>query len=733
MHTPGRTLGRYELIARIGEGGMAEVHLARQRGPRAFEKLVVVKTVHPRLTSRPAVAEALLDEARIAAKVKHPHVVDIYDLGEEDGTYFIAMEYLEGESMTAIIRAQRAAGGARLPPLRTARIIADCAAGLHAAHELRSLSGEPLELVHQDVTPGNVIVLYTGQSKLVDFGVAKVRTSSDAGLVKGKAGYLAPELFERRAADRRSDVFALGVVLWESLTLRRLFHGATEAETFAKVKACQVPAPSSLVLGVPPELDRLCARALCPSPEERYPTAKAMQDDLNKLLRGTDKGDYEPIAQFMRTTFAPQIAARQQLFRELDKGGVPDATAIEALTVRLGEGSTPRSVSEGGGGSGEDEASAAGSDPGSRARAGSVSGSGSVSDSWSMSDSGSGSGSVSGSDSDSGSDSGTATGSDSGTATGSVSVTGTATATASDADEVEALSASEIDMLDEPGARSRSVQISIVEQADASPAAPRPTTGSDVPSTSTGDDDELPAPRSRRFLYAGGAAALFLGGLTAILLVGSGSRTDRSAGSVATRDRGAAPSDPTAPDPQPGAATDPIAAPPIPETADLAPPSVPPPSTAPPSVAPPSTAPPSTAPPSVAPPSTAPPSTAPPVTPTTSPVKAALTAKPAPAQVKTTPVSATPDAPPPRDRARAESFAQEGLKRFARGDTRGAIDSFQAALREDRGYAPAHRGLGLAYEKAGDRSRAVRSFRTYLDLAPNARDASQIRTRMEKL
>jgi serine/threonine protein kinase len=343
MATPGRTLGRYELITRIGEGGMAEVYLARQRGPKAFEKLVVVKTVHPRLASKQSLAEALLEEARIAAKVRHPHVVDIYDLGEEDGTYFIAMEYLEGESMTSIIRAQRSKGGQRLPPLRTAQVIADCAGGLHAAHELKSLAGEPLELVHQDVTPGNVFVLYTGQAKLLDFGVAKVRNTADADLVKGKAGYLAPELFERHRADRRSDVFALGVVLWESLTLRRLFGGSTDAEAFAKIRACDVPPPSSLVGGIPPELDHVCLRALTKSRDERYQTARALQEDLNALLRGADRHDYEAMASYMRAAFASQIAVRQQLLRELDAGGAVGATTLEALTATFADASPPES------------------------------------------------------------------------------------------------------------------------------------------------------------------------------------------------------------------------------------------------------------------------------------------------------------------------------------------------------------------------------------------------------
>ncbi|MBE7449416.1 MAG: serine/threonine protein kinase [Kofleriaceae bacterium] len=325
-----RRLGKYELVAKIGEGGMAEVHLARQRGPRQFEKLVVVKLVHPRLASRPALAEALLDEARLAALVKHPNVVDIYDLGEEGGIYFIAMEYLDGESLATILKTSRA--GPRLDPFSTARIIADSAAGLHAAHELKNLKGERLELVHQDVTPGNVIVLYSGQVKLVDFGVAKIRTSHDASLVKGKAGYLAPELFEGASADRRSDVWALGVVLWESLVLRRLFAARTEEETFARIRAGDIQPPSKLSLGITSDLDDVCLKALARDPAARYQTAKAMHDDLVAVLRAANwTADSEPIARFMRSVFAPQISARQELLRELAAREEPRPEVLEQL------------------------------------------------------------------------------------------------------------------------------------------------------------------------------------------------------------------------------------------------------------------------------------------------------------------------------------------------------------------------------------------------------------------
>ncbi len=313
---------------------MAEVYLARQRGPMQFEKLVVVKTVHPRLASRPELASLLLEEARIAALVKHPNVVDIYDLGEAEGTYFIAMEYLEGEALGHVLKQSRL--GARLDPFSTARIVADCAAGLHAAHELRSLAGEPLELVHQDVTPGNVIILYTGQVKLVDFGVARVRTTADDGTVKGKTGYLAPEMLDRSAPtrpDRRTDLWSLGVVLWEALTLRRLFYSADETQTVDRIRTQEIVAPSRLNPAVPRDLDEVCLGALQRDPARRYATAHAMQVDLEQILRQASWTNNEPIARFLRTAFADRITARRELLKELATSRGPRNRTLDRLAA----------------------------------------------------------------------------------------------------------------------------------------------------------------------------------------------------------------------------------------------------------------------------------------------------------------------------------------------------------------------------------------------------------------
>jgi eukaryotic-like serine/threonine-protein kinase len=323
-------LGRYELITRIGQGGMAEVQLALQRGPAGFEKLVVVKLVHENLASQKPFVDMLLDEARVAALVKHPNVVDIYDLGQADGHYFIAMEYLEGEPLLAVLRAGR--DGQRLDVLSTARLIADTAEGLDAAHELRSMAGDPIELVHHDVSLGNIVVLYSGQVKLVDFGVAKATQSATARTrVQGKFGYMAPEKLRGGPGDRRSDIWSLGCVLWEALTLRRLFKGGNDPETMQQVLDIPILAPSKVNGDVPADFDPIALRALERDPSKRYPTAKAMAADLEEVLR---KRGYaaknDVIARYMLATFADHIAARKKLLQEVSSKGRASQDVLEA-------------------------------------------------------------------------------------------------------------------------------------------------------------------------------------------------------------------------------------------------------------------------------------------------------------------------------------------------------------------------------------------------------------------
>ena len=309
---------------------MAEVQLALQRGPAGFEKLVVVKLVHENLATQKAFVDMLLDEARIAALLKHPNVVDIYDLGEDEGRYFIAMEYLEGEPLLAVLRAGR--DGQRLDVLSTARLVADTAEGLDAAHELRSMAGDPIELVHHDVSLGNIVVLYNGQVKLVDFGVAKA-TQSAAGRTRlqGKYSYMAPEKLRGGPGDRRSDIWSLGCVLWEALTLRRLFKGGNDGDTMLQVLDSAVLAPSAVNGDVPADFDAIALRSLERDPGKRYPTAKAMASELEDVLR---KHGYaaknDVIARYMQSTFHGHIAARKKLLQEVSSKGRASADVVAA-------------------------------------------------------------------------------------------------------------------------------------------------------------------------------------------------------------------------------------------------------------------------------------------------------------------------------------------------------------------------------------------------------------------
>ncbi|HET9619795.1 MAG TPA: serine/threonine-protein kinase, partial [Kofleriaceae bacterium] len=343
-------LGRYELITPIGHGGMAEVQLALQRGPAGFEKLVVVKLVHENLATQKTFVDMLLDEARVAALVKHPNVVDIYDLGQAEGRYFIAMEYLEGEPLLAVLRAGR--DGQRLDVLSTARLVADTAEGLDAAHELRSMAGDPIGLVHHDVSLGNIVVLYNGQVKLVDFGVAKATQSATArARVQGKFAYMAPEKLRGGAGDRRSDIWSLGCVLWEALTLRRLFKGGNDSETMLQVLESPVLAPSQVNGDVPADFDAIAMRALDRDPDRRYPTAKQMAAELEDVLRTHGyAAKNDQIARYMQGTFASHIAARKKLLQEVSSKGRASPDVVEAAfhetpgTSTTPSGELPRQV-----------------------------------------------------------------------------------------------------------------------------------------------------------------------------------------------------------------------------------------------------------------------------------------------------------------------------------------------------------------------------------------------------
>ena len=291
-------LGRYRVVEEIGVGGMASVHLARMDGPGGFQKWVAIKRIHANLVEDDQFVDMFLDEARIAAGINHANVAQVFDLGKDDNTYWIAMEYLHGEPLREVMRRCEERGQLISPDL-AGRICADAAEGLHAAHELRGKNGQLLGLVHRDVTPHNLFITYDGYTKVVDFGIAKVAdrlSETRAGTLKGKLAYMSPEQVRAQDdVDRTTDVFALGVVLWELTTGHRLFRMDTDLDTLEKVQACVVPPPSTIIPGYPVELESVVMKALAKKKAERFQTAREFSRALQTYLlrRGVFVGPEE--------------------------------------------------------------------------------------------------------------------------------------------------------------------------------------------------------------------------------------------------------------------------------------------------------------------------------------------------------------------------------------------------------------------------------------------------------
>ncbi len=280
-----RLVGRYEILLPIASGGMASVHLARASGAAGFERLFAVKLCHPHLLHDQAFVAMFLDEARMAALIRHPNVVATVDLGTEGEELFLAMEYVEGGALSRLCQAAKGAPDKRLPLKVALRIALDVLSGLHAAHEVCAVDGTPLHLVHRDLSPQNVLVGVDGLARVTDFGVARAEArlhETTGASVKGKVAYMSPEQLEGAAVDRRSDLFSLGVVLWETLTGRTLFFGESLAETAHAVTHAPIPAPSLVLPGLPRSLDDPVQLALQRNPARRAATALEVADALER-------------------------------------------------------------------------------------------------------------------------------------------------------------------------------------------------------------------------------------------------------------------------------------------------------------------------------------------------------------------------------------------------------------------------------------------------------------------
>lgn len=326
-------VGRYRLLTELGTGATARVWLGRAEGVGGFHRLFAVKMIHEHLCGETKFVDLFLNEARIASRIHHPNVVAISDVGLESGSYYLSMDYVGGETLTRLLQATWNQGQP-LPIDITLQILLQCCEGLHAAHELRDRDGRPLGVVHRDVAPQNIMVGYDGVVRLMDFGIAKAvdqLKTTRPGVWRGTLPYMAPEQIRAQGPlDRRVDLFALGIVLWESTVGQRLFKAKRDLDTLTRVLELEVPRPSAVATDYPAVLEPIVLKALERDPERRYQSARALGDDLREVL--ATRGGHiaaAPIERLMKTAFAERFEDRSALER-LALTGAP-REAVQAL------------------------------------------------------------------------------------------------------------------------------------------------------------------------------------------------------------------------------------------------------------------------------------------------------------------------------------------------------------------------------------------------------------------
>jgi serine/threonine-protein kinase len=353
--TPGTLVDRYELVSPVGEGGMAHVWVARQKGKHGFEKLFAFKCIHPRFSDDPSFRSMFLDEARIASAIEHPNVAQVFDLGELDSMLYLVMEYVDGESLGALMTAasRRANAAVTVPPGIALRIIADACAGLHAAHGLKDASGNPRGVVHRDVSPQNILVSVRGDVKLIDFGIAlakdRVASDTEVGSLKGKLHYMAPEQARREPLGPCADVFSAGATLYRMLAGRPPYDAGNEAATLYKL--CSGEPPPPLPDGVSPLVAAIIERALDRDPGNRYQTARAMQTALEGAI--TEERYVADVATWVTRNLSDaavarraQLAARTRELAAASASAVSAAVSVSAPTERALPAETPSFIAE---------------------------------------------------------------------------------------------------------------------------------------------------------------------------------------------------------------------------------------------------------------------------------------------------------------------------------------------------------------------------------------------------
>jgi serine/threonine-protein kinase len=338
---PGGVEDRYRSLFVIGRGGMGTVEVALERGPGGFERVVALKRLLPEQARDPRHKEMFLREARLAALLKHPNVVHAFAFGELYGELFLAMEYVEGETLSRVLATARDRDAGRLDPALVAHVLAGVCDGLHAAHELRDVGGYPLNVVHRDVSPQNVMLAYEGQVKILDFGVAKFETGGHetrTGEVKGKMAYMSPEQALGEKLDRRSDLFSVGALLFESLTGRRLWGTGTDMEVMRRLALEDPPRLDEAMPDAPPPLVALHARLVARDPTDRPSTAKDVADELRAYASSWPAPDTAAVRAMMQQLFEAQALARRERLTESLQQAAP--TRVESLRKTLDPGST---------------------------------------------------------------------------------------------------------------------------------------------------------------------------------------------------------------------------------------------------------------------------------------------------------------------------------------------------------------------------------------------------------
>ncbi len=334
-----RAIGRYEILARIGHGGMGSVYLCRMTSETGFRRLFALKLLRQHLLDDPTAATRFLEEARLAGLLHHPNVVSVLDAGIDGAQPFLVMDYVEGASLKQLLYAHPIARPAEL----IVPIVLDALAGLHAAHNLVDDDGAPLNLVHCNVSPENLLVGVNGVCRLVDFGVARRESTGGDRIAHGKPAYLAPEQVLRRGVDRRVNIFGMGIVLYNTLTGTRLFDAANVDETMNNVVHQPIPPPSTIGLGPPPCFDFICMKALERDPGRRYTSAEDMASELRRVaLRENLVAPPNAIAAWVRTCVGRELDQRRLSILDASRNrGAPDAgPAPRASVPPLADGST---------------------------------------------------------------------------------------------------------------------------------------------------------------------------------------------------------------------------------------------------------------------------------------------------------------------------------------------------------------------------------------------------------